>query len=225
MELLFCGLCHRRMQGSWNNDKPHYRCVYPTEYALANHTEHPPSLYLREELIVPSLDRWLLRAFSPAALPQTIQTLVDAQDDQQDEEHLARAAGAQRIIADCDQRLARYRAALEAGTDPTLIAQWTTEVNTTRAAAQAQLRTATGNTTKMTAEEISSIVTALGSILDVLRDADPADKGRGRDRPHGRPPARIPACGTTAPGSCLRFWRRSARQDRGVSRGLEGAIF
>ena len=49
------------MQGSWNNDKPHYRCVYPTEYALANHTHHPRSLYLREEQIVPTLDRWLLR--------------------------------------------------------------------------------------------------------------------------------------------------------------------
>jgi hypothetical protein len=31
--------------------------------------------------------------------------------------------------------------------------------------------------------------------------------GRGRDRPRGRPPAQIPACGTTARGSCLRFWR------------------
>jgi len=28
--------------------------------------------------------------------------------------------------------------------------------------------------------------------------------GRGRDRPHGRPPAQIPTCGTTASGSCLR---------------------
>ena len=28
-------------------------------------------------------------------------------------------------------------------------------------------------------------------------------KGRGRDRPSGRPPAQIPACGTTAPGSYL----------------------
>lgn len=142
--LLFCGLCQRRMQGSWNNDKPHYRCVYPTEYGLANHTEHPRSVYVREELIVPTLDRWLLRAFSAAALPDTIQALADAQDEDHDEEVLARVTDAKRIIADCDQRLARYRAALEAGTDPTLIARWTAEVNTTRAAAQAQLRTATG---------------------------------------------------------------------------------
>jgi hypothetical protein len=176
--LLFCGLCHRRMQGSWNNDKPHYRCVYPTEYALANHTEHPRSLYVREELIVPTLDRWLQRAFSPAALPYTIKSLVDAQDDHQDEEHLARAAEAERIITDCDQRLGRYRAALEAGTDPALIAQWTAEVNAARTAAQAQLRAATGSNTRMTAEEIETIVTALGGIIKILRDANPADKAK-----------------------------------------------
>jgi len=176
--LLFCGLCHRRMQGSWNNDKPHYRCIYPTEYALANHTEHPRSIYIREELIVPTLDRWLLRAFSPTALPRTIQALVDAQDEGQDEEQVARAAEAERIITDCDQRLARYRAALEAGTDPALIAQWTAEVKATRAAAQAQLRATTGSNTRMTADEIENIVTALGSIIEVLRDADPADKAK-----------------------------------------------
>ena len=47
---------------------------------------------------------------------------------------------------------------------------------------------------------------------------------RGRDRPHGRPPARIPTCGTTASGSCLRFWLPSARSGRGASHGLAGAI-
>jgi transposase len=47
---------------------------------------------------------------------------------------------------------------------------------------------------------------------------------RGRDRPHGRPPAQIPACGTTALGSCLRFWQRGAFPGRGASRGLRVAI-
>ena len=46
---------------------------------------------------------------------------------------------------------------------------------------------------------------------------------RGRDRPHGRPPARIPTCGTTASGSCLRFWLRSARSGRDASHGLAEA--
>ena len=31
---------------------------------------------------------------------------------------------------------------------------------------------------------------------------------RGRNASHEAPPAQIPACGITAPGSCLRCWRR-----------------
>jgi hypothetical protein len=44
--------------------------------------------------------------------------------------------------------------------------------------------------------------------------------GRGRDRPYGRPPAQIPACGTTALGSCLGFWLRSAHPGRDASHGF-----
>lgn len=172
--LLFCGLCGRRMQGSWNNDKPHYRCVYPTEYAQTNHTPHPRSTYLREEQVVPALDRWLRTAFSPAHLADTIQELANAQDHHVDEQLHAQAAEARRIITDCDQRLARYRAALEAGTDPTLIATWTAEVNIERAAAQARLRATTGTSPRLTPQEIADIVNSLGNIPQVLRDAEQA---------------------------------------------------
>ena len=47
---------------------------------------------------------------------------------------------------------------------------------------------------------------------------------RGRDRPCGRPPAQIPACAANALGSCLGWWRRTARLGRGVSRGRVVAI-
>lgn len=65
----------------------------------------------------------------------------------------------------------------EVGTDPTLVARWTAEVNAARAAAEAQLRAITGTTTaRMTAEQIKDLITSLGTLLAVLRDADPADK-------------------------------------------------
>src|SRR5260370_42232764 len=38
---------------------------------------------------------------------------------------------------------------------------------------------------------------AAPKIMDLATDS------RGRDRPYGRPPAQIPACGITALGSCL----------------------
>ena len=46
----------------------------------------------------------------------------------------------------------------------------------------------------------------------------------GRDRPYGRPPALIPACGTTALGSCLRYDRRSVLRGKGAGPGLGVAI-
>ena len=47
---------------------------------------------------------------------------------------------------------------------------------------------------------------------------------RGRDGHCWPPPAQIPACASNALGSCLGFWRRSARAARGVGSGLGVAI-
>jgi site-specific DNA recombinase len=55
--LLFCGICHRRMQGSWNNDQSYHRYTFPNEYARTNHIQHPRVVYLREAEVVPELDR------------------------------------------------------------------------------------------------------------------------------------------------------------------------
>jgi hypothetical protein len=44
----------------------------------------------------------------------------------------------QALIADCDARLARYQAALDAGADPQAVAEWTRQVKNERAAALAR---------------------------------------------------------------------------------------
>jgi site-specific DNA recombinase len=114
--LMYCGICQRRMQGSWNNGKPHYRCVFPTEYALANKIDHPRSLYVREELVLPPVDAWLATAFDPPHLRDTIRAMTAGQDP---DDHITEAAEqARQQIAEADAKLARYRAALESGTDP-----------------------------------------------------------------------------------------------------------
>ena len=49
-------------------------------------------------------------------------------------------------------------------------------------------------------------------------------ENRGRDRPCGRPPAQIPACGITALGSCLGSWRRVRRSGGGARCGQEATM-
>ncbi|MEU8356272.1 zinc ribbon domain-containing protein [Nonomuraea sp. NPDC048882] len=113
--LLHCGVCQRRMEGTWNNGRAHYRCKFPVEYALANKIEHPRTVYVREDHILAELDPWLGQIFDPAALEQTVQALLAAQNNELDRVAIE---AARKTIDDCDQRMVRYRATLDAGGDP-----------------------------------------------------------------------------------------------------------
>ena len=172
--LLFHGQCGRRMQGSWNNQQAHYRCRFPSEYAIANKVDHPTTVYLREDAILGPLDTWLARAFDPARIEHSLSKMEHARPDTD-----ARADAIRRTLDDCDRKLARHRAALEAGADPALVAVWSREVQAQRTAVQAQLAGITNGQApgrRMTADEIRNLVDALGGLLSILDEAEPADK-------------------------------------------------
>ncbi len=170
--MLFCGLCHRRMIGSFNNGRNHYRCTYAAEYADANRIAHPLSLYVREDKIVELVDPWIHRAFSPTNLRSTLQAMADARHNDADQH---RIIAAREKIAACHTKLDRYRAALEAGTDPAVVQQWITQVQAEKAIAGADLRQLTGRRT-MSPEEINTMVEALSGMTRILRSANPMDK-------------------------------------------------
>jgi hypothetical protein len=98
--------------------------------------------------------------------------MVAAQHDDT-EQH--RIITAREKIATCDSKLGKYRAALEAGTDPALVQQWINQVQAERAIAEAELRQLTGRRA-MTADEIQTIVEALSGIAAILKTAEPGDK-------------------------------------------------
>jgi hypothetical protein len=86
---------------------------------------------------------------------------------------------ARRAIAECERKLARHRAALEAGADPALVAAWSQEVQQQRTAAQtrlANLASHHGGNRRLSRDDIRAMVDSLGGLLDVLRHADPVDK-------------------------------------------------
>lgn len=171
--LLRCGICLRRMQGTWNHDRPHYRCAYRIEYASNGRLDHPRTVYLREDEVVPELDRWIARAFEPDNLERTCRVLAEAQESSRDQG--ARLAAVREAIAECDRRLVRYREALDAGADPAVVAAWTREVEGERRLLDQELRAKPQDAT-WRPEDIHRMVESLGDVTHVLRRADPQKK-------------------------------------------------
>ena len=168
--LVVCGLCGRRMSGSWNHDEAHYRCGFPSEYAGAT-GKHPRWVYVRESVVTTALDGWLERVFDPENLDATIAAMVAAQAP--DEPAAARAEAARRKLVDCDDRLAKYRAALDKSADAEIVAGWMAEVKAERLAAQRELD-GTAKTAPLTDDEVRALVGLVKQGLIGLAKAPPA---------------------------------------------------
>jgi site-specific DNA recombinase len=172
--LMVCAACGRRMQGNWNHGQAHYRCRFPNEYAVGNKIDHPLTVYVRENAVLDPLDTWLAQAFAPRQIQQSLTALQDAQPDDTPTVEATR-----RTIAECDRKLARHRAALEAGADPALVVAWSHQVQQQRTIAETRLVTLTNRHStnrRMSRDDIHTLVHTLGGLLNALCHADPADK-------------------------------------------------
>ncbi|MBO0868700.1 MAG: zinc ribbon domain-containing protein [Micromonosporaceae bacterium] len=179
--MLLCGLCGRRMQGQYSHDAAYYRCRYPNEYAAVNHTEHPRNVHLAEHDVLPLLDNWLLRAFEPHRLTDTVARLHAAQDVQPTIAPAPAKDDHQAIIDGCDDKLAQYRAIADAGGDPATLATWVAEVTAQRTAALAQQtirRAEARKATRLTQADIERLIGIFNDVRRTIRDADPADKSQ-----------------------------------------------
>jgi site-specific DNA recombinase len=167
-------VCQRRMEGTWNNDRPHYRCRFPFEYALANRIEHQRSVYLREDAVLPSLDGCLGRLFEPRNVHTTIDAIASALSTDASPAKTV-TDEARRVADEVEQQLARYRAALDAGADPSVVASWIADAQTRRSRAEQVLRCRQAPT-RMGRDEIEAVIRGLGDLFQTLRGAHPANK-------------------------------------------------
>ncbi|TDD62798.1 recombinase family protein, partial [Actinomadura rubrisoli] len=152
---MWCGLCDRKMQAHHNGTATYYRCRFPEEYGLANKVAHPRNVYVREDHLLPELDRWLSRVLAPHRITETIRAMNQAQLPTSTE---SAAEQARNKIKECDTKLERHRAALEAGGNSVTIARWVAETEAQKTAAEAQLREARGRRSPhLTPEEIADL--------------------------------------------------------------------
>ncbi len=171
--LMRCGSCGSRMQGSWNHDRAHYRCKVPSEYALANKVEHPPTIYVREDHVVPALDEWIAAIFDPANLDQTVAALIAAQGPT-DIDH-ARSVAAKQQLEETNTKIARLVAAIEDGSPIELVGERLQQLRATKTLAERELRLARP-ADQLTEESVRELIASVGPIGTVLAEADPDAK-------------------------------------------------
>jgi DNA invertase Pin-like site-specific DNA recombinase len=172
--IVFCGECGRKMQGSWNHGRAHYRCTFAREYVGVRDEGHRAAIYVREDAIIPALDRWLAQLFDPTHIDETVAKLVSASEGPSDED-AARADAAQRTIQDCDRKLVKYREALDNGADASVVSTWIAETQGARLAALRELSAARPMNTN--AQEFRDLLTKVGPIEGALARADATKKG------------------------------------------------
>lgn len=83
---------------------------------------------------------------------------------------------AEQELAECGRALVRHRAALEAGADPEVVAEWTRDVRSRRDAAEAALRGRLQSPVPLTGAQVAEAVESLGGLLHVLAHAAAEDK-------------------------------------------------
>jgi hypothetical protein len=144
------------------------------------------NVYLRQDAFDAQVNTWLATAFAPAHLSNPIDQIMAGQEVHADRT-AAQAATAK--IEDASVKMARYRAALDAGGDPEEIGTWISEAKAQRLAAEAELRRATPPAA-LSREQVQAVIEQCADLAKDLRDAEPADMA-GAYRKLGPRPANI----------------------------------
>ncbi|MFD0503624.1 recombinase family protein [Streptomyces chiangmaiensis] len=178
-----CSLCGRKMQPATIRNSVYYRCEFKDqEQALSPDLTHRRTIYLREDVVCRALDQWIARAFAPDRLTATIEALTLASAAASTSvTHTPEQAQARQAIKDCERRLARYQAALDAGADPAVVTQWINEAQRDKEAARKKLDTLLTVTRKkespLDAQQIREMTESLGNIAERIQAADTDKKG------------------------------------------------
>ena len=178
--MIFCRTCGRRMEADQVHGNARYRCRLSSgEYArnAALDHSHPRSAQVREDRVLAPIDEWFAEAFLPAQLTKTMRTLLSHEPDPTAE---VRGDAARRAIADCDRKLARHRAALESGADPTIVTEWMAETRAARAVAERERIEATPPE-PLSDAELAAIVKLMGNLAPRLAVTDPAKRAKAYD--------------------------------------------
>jgi site-specific DNA recombinase len=115
--LVVCDCCGKKLQGNLVRGHAFYRCKVSGDYPVAMH-DHPRSLAVREDRLLPHIDAWLGELFAPDRIQETAIQIVDADSlGHREDPAITRA---RTTVSVCERKLSKHLDGLEAGIPPTL---------------------------------------------------------------------------------------------------------
>lgn len=158
--------CGRKMEGSPRAHGIYYRCpartLAPGSAALA---DHPPTVYLREEMLTAAVNGWIGDLFARENVDRTVAALVASQGG--DSDLTGDRVAAKQRLSDAETRLRRLQSAIEAGVEPAAVVDAINEVQALRAAARAELENVP-EPNLVTDAEVYAMIDSLGDVGTAL---------------------------------------------------------
>jgi hypothetical protein len=170
--LVVCDSCGKKLQGGTVRGHALYRCYRTNDYTVPAN-DHPPSLSVREDRLLPHVDAWLSRVFAPEHIAETARQVVDADAEANREDPAVTSVRA--VVADCNRRISKYLDGLEAGIPADVIASRIAAAQREKAAAEEVLASAPPPPQPLTFDEVVEKLTTLRSLPEVLDKIDQAE--------------------------------------------------
>lgn len=168
--LMRCGVCLRKMQAEGIRNGVYYRCIARTlTPGSAALVDHPKTVNLREDHVVPALNKWLGTRFSRDNVDDTEAELIGSQDATVE---TGKHESAKQRLADAETRLKRHTAAIAAGVDPAALVEAINDAQADREAARAELAAAPAEPT-ISEAEVRALVDKLGDVGTKIETARP----------------------------------------------------
>jgi hypothetical protein len=166
------------MVGNPNHGRLYYRCAASRDFVRQHQISHPPALYLREDQITASVDRFLREELTGSTLTDNLRRVADAQYRAALAAHdtAGEIDTLRKTIADADAKISRYKDTPDAGGDPALIAGWISEATAIKKTARARLGLTEAPPQRLSTDQLDAIAEAFNDLFTLLRDADPRDK-------------------------------------------------
>ncbi len=171
--LVVCDCCGKKLQGNMARGHAFYRCHVSTDYPVPAN-DHPRSLSVREDRLLPHVDAWLSRLFAPDHIEATAAIVVQADaEGRREDPSIARARA---TLLESERKLAKHLDGLEAGIPADVIASRIAAVQREKAAAEMVLALAPSSPETLTIDEVAGVLSALHTVPDLLASIDQADR-------------------------------------------------